>query len=192
MTRILVIGDTHIPDRAEQIPSALIEYIDSGKPWDIVAFTGDFTEREILDWTYSLGREVYVVRGNMDYLPLPKSAVFNVGEIIFGIHHGDGVYPRGNITKLSEIASRLGAHVLLTGHTHRDSVGIGVGNKVLLLNPGSLTGVWGGEGGSYIPSLMVLNVNGGGVHVRTVRFVKNEIREIDSVAMLSNGVWRLA
>jgi len=122
MIRVLLIGDTHIPDRAEAIPRPLLEYIENLKPWDIVGFTGDLTSEEILEWTRSLGRQVYVVRGNMDYLPLPKHSIFNIGDIVFGITHGDGVYPRGDIVKLSRQAQELGVQVFMTGHTQHKTL----------------------------------------------------------------------
>ncbi|MEM1921998.1 MAG: hypothetical protein QW615_04760 [Desulfurococcaceae archaeon] len=43
MVYVLVIGDTHIPDRAIQISDKLANIIYSSVPWDIVVFTGDFT-----------------------------------------------------------------------------------------------------------------------------------------------------
>jgi hypothetical protein len=191
MIRVLLIGDTHIPDRAEAIPRPLLEYIENLKPWDIVGFTGDLTSEEILESTRSLGRQVYVVRGNMDYLPLPKHSIFNIGDIVFGITHGDGVYPRGDIVKLSRQAQELGVQVFMTGHTHRDFVKIGTGGKTLLLNPGSLTGVWGGGGGSYTPSLIELEVEEYKILVKTIRLERGELKTTINHAELHEYTWIL-
>jgi len=152
----LVIGDTHIPDRAIQIPDKLANIIYSSVPWDIVVFTGDFTGEDIYNTVLKLGREVYTVSGNMDYLPLPEAQVFTVNNIPIGVYHGDGVYPRGDTRGLTKVAIKLGVKLLFTGHTHSYFIKKGLSEDVLLLNPGSLTGVWSGGGGSMKPSMIVL------------------------------------
>lgn len=174
-TRILVVGDTHIPDRARGIPAVLKRFIETSKPWDLVAFTGDLTEESVLRWIKTLGRQVYVVRGNMDYLQLPRVALFKVEEFKIGVHHGDGVHPRGDTDKLTKIAVSLGADLLLTGHTHVDFVKLSRDATKLLINPGSLTGVWSGEGGSYIPSFIVLSAEGNYVRIEVYRFTAGKL-----------------
>ncbi|ADI31784.1 YfcE family phosphodiesterase [Staphylothermus hellenicus] len=158
MTVILVIGDTHIPDRSDKIPDKLLKIIEAGKPWDIVVFTGDFIGENIYRWFLSLGKKKYSVRGNIDYLPLPKTQVFKINDITIGIHHGDGVYPRGDTRGLTRIANQLRADILFTGHTHSPFIKYGVTKNILLINPGSLTGVWGGGGGSMKPSMMIVEL----------------------------------
>lgn len=165
MVSILVIGDTHIPERAERIPEKLLDVIESGKPWDIAVFTGDFTGREVFDWFTKLGRQVYRVRGNMDYLPLPKTQTFRIDSLVFGVHHGDGIVPRGDTRGLTRIGRRLEANILISGHTHAPFIKTSIDGSILLLNPGSLTGVWGGGGGSMRPSLMILEVTGNKVEI---------------------------
>ncbi|MEM1921999.1 MAG: YfcE family phosphodiesterase [Desulfurococcaceae archaeon] len=103
-----------------------------------------------------LGREVYTVSGNMDYLPLPETQVFTVNNIPIGVYHGDGVYPRGDNKGLTKVAIKLGVKLLFTGHTHSYFIKKGLSEDVLLLNPGSLTGVWSGGGGSMKPSMIIL------------------------------------
>lgn len=158
MTSMLIIGDTHIPDRADKVPDKLLSIIENGVPWDTVVFTGDFTSREIYEWVLRLGKLVHVVSGNMDYLPLPETTVFTLNNIEIGVHHGDGVFPRGDARGLSRIASSLGVKLLFTGHTHSFFIKRGVVEDILIVNPGSLTGVWGGGGGSLKPSMLVINV----------------------------------
>lgn len=158
MAVILVIGDTHIPDRADEVPEKLLNIIENGKPWDIAVFTGDFTGDSVYRWFLKLGKKVYLVRGNMDYLPLPRTQVFRINDLIIGLHHGDGIYPRGNTRGLTRIAVELGADILFTGHTHSPFIKHGLSKNILLLNPGSLTGVWGGGGGSMKPSMMILEL----------------------------------
>ncbi len=152
--RILVLSDTHIPERALKIPDEIITFLKRGV--DLIVHAGDLTGESVLNTLKSFGK-VVVVRGNMDYLPLPKQETFEVGNIKFGVYHGHGVYPRGDRKQLTEIAFEMGVDVLITGHTHSPDVYEG---DVLILNPGSATGAWGGGGGSGIPSFMVLNVEG--------------------------------
>lgn len=150
---IVVISDTHIPDRALRIPDEIIPFL---KRSEIVVHAGDLTDEEVLRELKSFS-EVIAVRGNMDYLPLPREKTFKIDDVTFGVYHGHGIYPRGDRRQLSEIALDMGVDVLITGHTHRPDVYKG---EVLILNPGSATGAWGGGGGSGIPSFMVLDVEG--------------------------------
>ncbi len=185
---ILLIGDTHIPDRAQWIPEKLLQIIENGKPWDIVVFTGDLTSREVLEWINSLGRETYVVKGNMDYLPLPRTQVFNVENYSIGIYHGDGIYPRGDTKGLTRIASKLNVDILFTGHTHSPFIKKGSIGSKLLINPGSLTGVWGGGGGSMKPSMMVVELSGNGLDI-TQYEIMNDTLAKRTIRAYRDGEW---
>ncbi|MDF2956671.1 MAG: putative phosphodiesterase [Candidatus Alkanophagales archaeon MCA70_species_1] len=158
--RLLVIGDTHIPSRAKKIDDVIVERIMSGGTSQVFC-TGDLTDEKLLDFYAEFG-ELHVVRGNMDYLNLKKWDVAEIEGLKIGLIHGDGIYPRGNVKELCRIAETLAVDVLISGHTHRPQVlmrGLAGGKKVLLLNPGSATGVWGGGGGSGKPSFMFLDVS---------------------------------
>jgi len=158
MPRILAIGDTHIPDRAESLPDSIARFVERG--YDILAFTGDLTAKRVLaELTEMSGAErVYAVRGNMDSLPLPIRETFTVSGVKFGLMHGHGVYPRGDRAQLESIGVEMGVDVLITGHTHCHDVYAG---KVVILNPGSATGVWGGGNASLTPSAMSIEVGRG-------------------------------
>ena len=159
--KFLAIGDTHIPRRASGIPEILLRRIED-ENFDLILCTGDLTDRRVLDYFERLS-EVKVVRGNMDHLPLPSHHVLEVGEVKIGLIHGDQVYPRGNREQLRDIARKLGVNVLVSGHTHIPDVHF---DQLLLLNPGSATGVWGGGGGSLKPSCMILEVKDRKIDVR--------------------------
>lgn len=186
MARLLIIGDTHIPDRAYKIEPTLRDLIESEKPWDIVLFTGDLTSRDILNWVYSLGEKVLIVRGNMDYLPLPKHGIIEVDGLRVGLHHGDGIYPRGDTQKLASLARSMRVNILVTGHTHYDFVKLNDSMDILLLNPGSLTGVYGGGGGSLIPSLMVATLDHREAYITIFRYY-NESIEKSTIRLMFNG-----
>ncbi len=156
-TRVLVVSDTHIPYRARSIPASMQELIRSME-YDIVVHAGDLCGEEVLEWLKSLGGELHVVAGNMDYLPLPESDTFQADDVRIGVVHGHQVYPRGDLEKLTRIARELGVQLLVSGHTHSPLVRRYHG--VLHVNPGSLTGVWGGGGGSMKPSLAFIEARG--------------------------------
>ena len=155
---MLVISDAHIPDRAFELSDAVRDFLEKNKPFDIVVYAGDFTGHRFYEYVKSLGRTLYAVAGNMDFLDLPEYVTFTLRGIRFGVIHGDQVYPRGNIAKLSRIAHRLRVQVLISGHTHAPFIVLEHG--VIHLNPGSLTGVPSGGGGSLIPSLMIVELHG--------------------------------
>mgnify|MGYP001033636489 FL=1 len=157
--RLLVIGDTHIPERAPEIPQLMLNTIKQNN-FDLVLSTGDLTHERVFEYLKKLGKKVYAVRGNMDHLRFPESEKLKVESITIGLIHGDQVFPRGNIDQLTETASEMDVDVLISGHTHRlsiDEIKLGK-TKILLLNPGSATGVWGGGPASYVPSFMILEV----------------------------------
>ncbi len=164
--KILVISDSHIHDRADEVPKNFQVLIDNEKPFDVAVFAGDFTDEDVYRWFRSLARRTYAVEGNMDYLRLPPHETFMlpISSIKFGVIHGHQVRPRGNIVQLTEIAKRLGVNVLISGHTHSPSIRIF--DNVLHINPGSLTGAWGGGGGSGIPSMMILYLYENGIEIQ--------------------------
>lgn len=188
----LVIGDTHIPDRAERVPRALEESI-RGYRFDYVFFTGDLTSKTVEEWLRPLGEHLYIVRGNMDYLPYRTSYVVELGEIKVGLIHGDQVHPRGDIRKLTHIAKRLGADLLISGHTHYPVVALSDSSDVLHLNPGSATGVWGGGGGSMRPSLMIMYIHSAGISVDLIELdpLRRELSRREYVAEKTGGKWLL-
>ncbi len=169
---ILVIGDTHVPNRAKWLPKKIDDFI-SSKRFDLVMCTGDLTDRKVLDYLKNLSDRVVVVSGNMDHLPLPEQQTVKVENLKFGIIHGHQVYPRGDIAQLKEIAYELGVDVLIHGHTHSADIYF---KDVLLLNPGSATGVWSGGRASLIPSFMTAKVEKSEIDVELFELKKGELR----------------
>ncbi len=176
MKKILLIADTHIPDRATSIPEPVLRFIEDNKPYDIVVHAGDLVGEEVLEWVKSLAPQVYVVVGNMDYLNLPLYQVFSVEGLEIGVYHGHRIYPRGDPEKLYSIASRLKVKVLFTAHTHYPDARVHRG--VLILNPGSLTGSWGGAGGSMKPSLALVQVSSGSLEYTLYELSAGRLRAI--------------
>ncbi|MHC5080482.1 MAG: YfcE family phosphodiesterase [Planctomycetota bacterium] len=166
MKRYLAIGDFHIPRRAREIPSPLAAVGYAGG-FDAVLCTGDLVGNQVLDTLALFAPEVLVVAGNMDVLDLPSHDRFEAEGWKIGIVHGSGISPRGDPDSLAGIAATLDVDVLVNGHTHADAVipTLAGGRRVLLVNPGSATGVGGGSGGSLVPSLAVLELTPAKVQV---------------------------
>jgi len=158
--RILIVSDSHVPDRAPDIPREIRSYIRSKGPFDFVIHAGDLTCREVLEFFGVLGKKFIAVAGNMDWLPLDEYGVVDLGYLRLGVVHGDQVYPRGNKVKLAKIARRLGVEVLVYGHTHSASLDVVEG--VVLINPGSVTGAPSGSGITENPSFIDMDVNDAG------------------------------
>ena len=153
---ILVIGDFHIPDREKKVPDELWEEIQSSK-FDLILCTGDLTDPKLLDKLESIA-PTKIVNGNMDYYfglrNLPRSQLVSLSKSKIGLIHGNGIRPRGNPDQLSRIAHEMGVDVLISGHVH--ALSIRVYNDILLLNPGSATGSWGGGPSNKIPSFSII------------------------------------
>ena len=176
MKRALVIGDFHIPTRASGLDPRIRAKISEG--YDVVLCTGDLVSPEVLDMLRDLAPEVKVVRGNMDYLPLPKYEELVLEGLRIVLTHGDEVHPRGDIEQLTDIALRKNADILIHGHTHVLSVDLVErgGRRVLLVNPGSATGVWSGGGGSLIPSFAELYIEGRRAQVHAYELKGSELQ----------------
>ncbi len=152
---ILIIGDTHIPDRVTELPRQLKSFIESTQ-FNFLLSTGDLTSQEVLSWMRKIA-PLKAVKGNMDYLPLPMEETLILPSIKIGLIHGTGIWPRGDTKQLLNVAKRLDASILVSGHTHRPEVTLTEG--ILLLNPGSLTGAWGGSSDWSTPSFMTLGIS---------------------------------
>jgi putative phosphoesterase len=168
MMRMLIIGDTHIPERAEKISWEIEQYLRSYN-FDLVLCTGDLTSVKMLSFFESIAK-TYCVLGNMDDLNLPAEIKFKIDEFKIGIIHGDQIYPRDDERKLINKAVENDLDVIISGHTHRLSIRERrvYNRKVLLLNPGSATGVWSGGYASFIPSFMDITINNGKIEGRAL------------------------
>lgn len=172
--QVLVIGDFHIPSRASMIPEPIMNVI-SNKKFDLVLCTGDLVDEKVLDMLGRFGPVKWVV-GNMDYINGPKSVKVKLGNFDIGVYHGTGIYPRGDPKQLYSIAKRLNVDVLIHGHTH--ALSIQLFGEVLLLNPGSATGVWGGGPASLKPSFMILEVRNNELVVNGYELVGAELKRV--------------
>ncbi|NVM29093.1 MAG: YfcE family phosphodiesterase [Candidatus Helarchaeota archaeon] len=154
---LLVIGDFHIPDREKEIPFEIMQKIQNSK-FDLILCTGDLTDPEIFNRLQSIAPVKNVI-GNMDYYfgsrEFPRSILVELDKYRIGLIHGTGIRPRGSPEQLAKIAYKMRVDILISGHTHAQSVRLH--NHILLLNPGSATGSWGGGPSTGIPSFQILS-----------------------------------
>ena len=167
---ILVIGDFHIPDRANKIPDQIKRDIENEK-YDMVISTGDYTIPEILEWVKSLAPNCVCVHGNMDDYEIMQSLPTTISTKIANrkvcIYHGHGIWPRGDPEQLSSIAMKYNASVIISGHTHKPV--FKKYNGIYILNPGSATGAYSGTGARYSPSYMTIDTTQWTVEMKILR-----------------------
>ena len=128
-----LISDTHIPDRAKEIPKKVF---DAFREVDLILHAGDLTSLKVIEDLEKVA-PVMAVQGNMDRakgINLPTAKVIEAEDLKIGIVHGE-VYPRADTQQLVYIAKELDVDILVTGHSHQPKIEQKDG--VLLLNPGS-------------------------------------------------------
>lgn len=154
------ISDTHIPERAHEIPEIVFEIF---KDVDLILHAGDLVSLPVKDQLEAL-KPTICVRGNMDRyagLELPERKKLEIGGIKIGLTHGE-VYPRGDSQQLHYIGLEMGVEVLITGHTHWSF--IKELPDMLILNPGSPTVPRLSD-----PSVMIIEVEDGQLDARIVK-----------------------
>ncbi|ALT68309.1 metallophosphoesterase [Methanobrevibacter millerae] len=128
-----LISDTHIPDRARQIPEKVLQSFENV---DLIIHAGDLTTMDVINKLEETA-PVVAIQGNMDRvagLDLPKARVIECEGVKIGVAHGE-VYPRADTQQLLYLAKQLDVNILVTGHSHQPK--IEQVEDVLLLNPGS-------------------------------------------------------
>ncbi len=154
MQKILVIGDFHIPRRAREIPSKIMEFLNE-QSFEFVLCTGDLIVHSTLQKIEHLG-PIKVVMGNMDFQSFnPDKHIIKIDDWKLGMIHGDVIHPRGDIKQLISVAYNLDVDILISGHTHMDMIEFQ--DKKLLLNPGSAVGAWSFVS-SNIASFMIIEI----------------------------------
>ncbi|WP_432645520.1 metallophosphoesterase [Methanobrevibacter sp.] len=134
--KIMLIGlisDTHIPDRAKEIPQKVIETFNDV---DLILHAGDLTSMEVIEKLEEIAPTM-AIQGNMDRIKgidLPKARVIEAEDLKIGLIHGE-VYPRADTQQLLYLARQLGVDILVSGHSHQPKIEQIEG--ILLLNPGS-------------------------------------------------------
>jgi putative phosphoesterase len=135
--KIGVISDTHIPIRANDIPSKLLEAF---KNVDMIIHAGDLVELNVLDALKAICRDVKAVWGNMDPSEvkkyLPEKQIVTAGKYRIGVTHGSGS-PAYLIETVNDVFKDDKVDIIIFGHSHypvNEKRG-----RILYFNPGSLT-----------------------------------------------------
>ena len=179
---IAVISDSHVLDRADQIPEKFWDKIESA---DIVVHAGDFAREETFNALEHYSTEFYGVKGNCDFFEsddMSESKTFEAEGLKFGVYHGTGITPRGHKPTLEKIAQEdLECDILIHGHSHQDDIYLG---DNLLLNPGSCTGVGGGSARPSNPTMIEISIEDEKVEVAIIekqedQLIRNETKSFD-------------
>jgi putative phosphoesterase len=139
-TRLLLMSDTHVPQRARAIPTQLWNAVDAA---DVVIHAGDWTGIALLDELEARAARLIGVRGNNDIDPgfrrLPEVAAAEIDGIRFVVTHIAEPAAR----EATAAARFPDADVLVFGHSHIpwDTTSARRGERagLRLLNPGSPT-----------------------------------------------------
>lgn len=149
---IAVVSDSHVPNRAPEIPKKIIEKIEEA---DKTIHCGDFATQQVYSEMQEFANELIAVKGNCDFFDLSNSETFEQEDLEIGVYHGTGITPRGDHETLRDIAeNKLDVDILFHGHTHQEEIYEEEGT--LLLNPGSCTGVGGGSARPSNPTMMLV------------------------------------
>ncbi|WP_460071961.1 metallophosphoesterase family protein [Streptomyces sp. YKOK-I1] len=134
--RLLLMSDTHLPQRARELPGPLLAALPEA---DVVVHAGDWVDVATLDLLESRSRRLIGVYGNNDgpdlRARLPEVARAELGGLRFGVIHETGP-AQGREARCTARFPEL--DVLVFGHSHIpwDSTAPG---GLRLLNPGSPT-----------------------------------------------------
>jgi uncharacterized protein len=153
--KYLIISDLHIPERAKEISSELLE---EAKKCDGIICAGDFTSKEAFDELKTANKNLIAVKGNCDRFNLTEYAeVLELSQKIGVIHSHQ--FGRGNIDFLVEFAKSRRLDILIFGHTHIPLIEKRGG--VLLINPGSASGISSGRGEPAEKTYAILELDEG-------------------------------
>lgn len=135
--KIGVIADTHIPDRAKDIPQKVLEAF---KQMDMVIHAGDLVDIKVIDELKKVCKNVKAVCGNMDpddiRKILPEKTIIKAGAFKIGVMHGYGS-PSNLIEILGGAFKQDKVDIIIFGHSHVPlSKKVG---KIIFFNPGSAT-----------------------------------------------------
>ena len=120
------------------------------------------------------------MKGDFDEsLNLPQTKTVQIGNIKFGLIHGHQVVPWGDLEALSSVARQLDVDVLISGHTHKQSINQYDGRY--FINPGSVSGAYSANCRDVIPSFILLAVQGDDIVAFVYEIINGEesINQID-------------
>ncbi len=160
--KIAVVGDFHYPDRCGKL--ILLDRLKKEKP-DLIIGTGDYTDEKVIEVLESIA-DFKGVKGNVDYLDLPKEIVTNIKGWKIAVFHSSEIYPRGDLHQIFFRWRKENPDVIIFGHTHIPHFSFMDG--VYFLNPGSFNGIPSGEGLKTNPSFAVMKIGKRNIDVKFI------------------------
>jgi putative phosphoesterase len=147
---MVLTADTHVPQRARDLPHSLWAAIEAA---DVVVHAGDWVDIALLDAFEARSRRLVAVYGNNDHGPfrerLPEIARAEIAGIRLAVVHETGDRTR----REERCAARFpDVDVLVFGHSHIpwDTT---AANGLRLLNPGSPTDRRRQPHGTYVTAV---------------------------------------
>jgi putative phosphoesterase len=135
--KIGVLSDTHITDRARELPRKLIEAFEGV---DMIIHAGDFIDLSVHKALSAVCKDVRAVCGNMDPSEIkdifPQRQIIKVGALTIGVVHGWGS-PNKLLEIVKEAFKAEKPDIVIFGHSHQALCE--QDGKTLYFNPGSPT-----------------------------------------------------
>ncbi len=122
---------------------------------------------------------------------LPEQKIIKIGEFSIGLCHGHQVVPWGDVESLANLQRRMDVDILVTGHTHQQSVRDHEGKY--MINPGSATGAYSPFTPNVVPTFVLMAIKRNKVvtfsysleNGETVRTTKKEFVKLAAPAKTS-------
>lgn len=155
---VLVVSDMNVPFKVNDIPTQFKSLLIPNKIQHVLSL-GNMGSKESYDWLRSLSNNFQAVKGEFDEEQnFPDTKVVTIGEFKIGLIHGHQVSPSGDIDSLSAIQKQLNCDILLSGHTHTNSVNVVDGKYYI--NPGSISGSFSFNNPAPVPSFILMVIQG--------------------------------
>ncbi|KAF1781631.1 Metallo-dependent phosphatase-like [Phytophthora cactorum] len=165
----MVVGDSHIPNRASEIPEKFQKMLVPNKMQHVLC-TGNVVTKEQFDelrnlrptstsWqeTATSAHTVYALGISQEGV-YPETKVITIGQFRIGLCHGHQIVPWGDQHSLAALQRKMNVDILVTGHTHVSHIRTEQGKW--FINPGSITGAFSSFSSDVIPSFMLMALQG--------------------------------
>lgn len=164
--KIGLISDTHIPYRANHIPKKFIDTFKSEKI-DLIIHLGDINDETVLKDLEEIA-ETIAIKGNTDYINLPREKYIEIEGWKIFLFHSDVIHPRGDTKKIIDyVTKKVGkVDIILHGHTHIPRLIYDSG--LIIINPGSATGVISGALSLVPKSVAILKLKDNNLDIRFI------------------------
>ena len=155
---VLVLSDILIPFKSPDVDAQFKSILVPNKINHLLCL-GNIGNQDTLYWLQNLTPDFQPIRGEFDIeQKYPEKKTVEIGSFKIGMLHGHQILPAGNIEALSNIQRELDCDVLLSGFTHKYNISIN--ESKLFINPGSLTGCLSPMMEDFVPSFILMAING--------------------------------